>query len=55
MFPFGKHKGSAYEDVPAHYLLWLADQDWIGQWPLVLMYINSNRQVLESEIDEPDS
>ena len=57
MFPFGKYgpkpKGneSMMQDVPASYLLWLGDQPWIGTWPDVAKYIESNRVTLEKEVD----
>ena len=49
---FGQHKNKKMKDVPASYLLFIADQDWIERWPHVLKYINKNRQGLEDEVAE---
>lgn len=56
LMPFGNHKDTPMRDVPARYLDWLSGQPWIGQWPLVLEYINENRDVIDSELelDEDD-
>lgn len=54
-FPFGKYKGVPYEDVPASYLLWLGDQPWISDWLSVRLYIESNRKILEEEVNERGS
>jgi len=45
--PFGKHKGSALEDVPASYLLWLAEQK--DPPPEVKKYVEMHRKTLEAE------
>lgn len=47
--PFGKHKGKKLANVPASYLLWLFDQDWIK--PDMKLYINENMDALKIEID----
>lgn len=41
-FPFGKHAGERFADVPDSYYKWLAKQDWIDKWPDVLDYIQEN-------------
>jgi hypothetical protein len=41
-FPFGKHSGERYGDVPDGYYGWLAKQPWIEEWPEVLAYIQEN-------------
>jgi len=52
---FGEHKGKKLEDVPAQYLLWIADQSWMPQkHPKLLQYINRNRAGLEEEISEQE-
>lgn len=48
--PFGKHKDQKMGEVPASYLDWLHDQDWIGEWPNVLEYIVKNRDVIDLEL-----
>ena len=52
LFPFGKWKGKRMDKVPASYLDWLADQDWIGSWPRVLAYIEANRKLIDDELEE---
>jgi hypothetical protein len=37
---FGKHKGEKLIDVPEDYLKWLANQDWIDQYPDLVEYLN---------------
>ena len=49
LMPFGKHKGKKLANVPANYLLWLFDQDWIK--PDMKLYINENMDALKIEID----
>ena len=29
LFPWGKHKGEMFKDIPPHYLLWALD--WIAE------------------------
>lgn len=41
-FPFGKHKGERYGDIPDGYYGWLSRQAWIEEWPEVLSYIEAN-------------
>lgn len=49
---FGKHKGTALRDVPADYLLWLAEQDgFSARYPKVALYIKRCRHELEREAD----
>lgn len=50
--PFGKYKGKRLGDVPASYLLWLGDQDWVSKFPLIEQYIKSEWQYLEKEAKE---
>jgi hypothetical protein len=52
--PFGAHKGKRMREVPASYLIWIADQHWISKYPSVLKYINTNRDALEEEIASDD-
>lgn len=52
MMRFGKHKGTKMADVPADYLDWLADQDWLAKWPEVEAYIADNRDVITQELRE---
>ena len=51
--PFGKHKGQSVDDVPAKYLDWLRDQDFVRtDHPHIWKYITDNEDVIDSEIDE---
>lgn len=47
--PFGKHKGERLDDVPANYLEWLADQDWLSKWPKVQEYIEKESLAIKQE------
>ncbi len=47
---FGTHADEKMKDVPADYLLWLADQYWLeSKYPEVAAYIEDNRAALEDE------
>ena len=46
--PFGKYKGTAMENVPADYLIWLHDNGKCNTE--VKMYIVDNMDVLKKEI-----
>ena len=51
--PFGKHKGAPLKDVPADYLLWLADQDGFAERnPELSAYVEKNRALLDDEQEE---
>lgn len=49
LMPFGKYKGEMMVDVPAKYLDWLRDQQWIKDWPDVETYIENNLIALDYE------
>lgn len=49
--PFGKHKGTPMGEVPASYLDFLHGQPWIRDWPAVLAYIESNRELIDMELE----
>lgn len=48
----GKYKGRKMSDVPADYLLWLADNVTSARWFDVLEYVEANRSVLEKEVED---
>ncbi len=52
IMPFGKHKGLKLEDVPAKYLLWLYDQDWMTKFEDIMDYIAGNYESLEAEVGD---
>lgn len=45
--PFGAHKGKKMADVPAHYLLWIYEQNLD-----VMNYIKENMDALLKEINK---
>lgn len=50
LMPYGKHKGTPMEQVPASYLLWLYDNNRTTDQ--VRAYIVDNRAVLEKEMKD---
>ena len=53
LMPFGKYKGIQMIDVPAGYLIWLADNASAGlrkAFPGVFEYIKENMDALKLEI-----
>lgn len=53
VMPFGIHKGKQMIDVPADYLIWCQEQDWIKrEWPPIYDYIQENIAALKYEILE---
>jgi len=49
LMPFGKHKGTRMEDVPAKYLDWLDGEGIKGP---VKDYIDSVREILNAEMED---
>jgi len=50
IMPFGKWRGKELGHIPADYLLWLYDQDWLpGSWPDIASYIAENYKALAQE------
>lgn len=53
IMPFGKYKDVKLEDVPADYLLWLKDQDWIEtKYPAVAEYVYAKEEELRAELTD---
>ena len=50
--PFGKHQGEKLGDVPAGYLLFLADSDNTKASVGIFLYVTNNREALEAEEKE---
>jgi len=48
LMPFGKYKGQKLANIPASYLLFLLDQDWVNG--SLKDYIKRNKDVLEVEV-----
>lgn len=49
LMPFGKHKGKAMANIPAHYLLWLWENADSLRNP-VKEYIERNLDVIKTEV-----
>jgi uncharacterized protein (DUF3820 family) len=50
---FGKYKGTKFENIPADYLLWLWDQNWLeDKYPEAAKYISENIDWIELEADK---
>lgn len=49
LLDFGKYKGKPMSQVPASYLLWCNEQDWIQNKPRLQRYIQKNMDALEEE------
>ena len=47
---FGMYKGRQMSQVPAKYLIFCGDADWIVNKPRLQRYIEKNRDALEEEI-----
>lgn len=53
---FGKHNGKKLRDVPASYLLWALDTEWVRKSkPKLIEYIRENKDALEKESSEDNS
>lgn len=53
LMSFGKYRGTKLSDVPADYLLWLADQDRFSERnPELSAYIEKNRALLDEEQED---
>lgn len=50
--PFGKYKGKDIEEVPASYLLWLHERDWIVKFADIHEHISKNFDLLMREAAE---
>jgi hypothetical protein len=50
--PFGKHKDVPMDDVPASYLAWCRDQEWIGKWPEVEAYIKAHKASIKKGCED---
>lgn len=52
VMPWGKHKGTKLEDIPADYFVWLEAQDWLKSWPGLHAYIVANWSTIQEQADE---
>jgi hypothetical protein len=50
LMDFGLHKDKPMSSIPAEYLIWCGNQDWIQNKPRLHRYIEKNRDALEEEI-----
>ena len=51
---FGKHKGKAFRDVPASYLVWFMSQDWAEEFKVAYQYCMENERQLIREAGSMD-
>ena len=55
LMPFGKHKGKPMIEVPASYLDWLRDEEWLEErHPGIAEYIKDNEDRIDIELMEED-
>lgn len=55
VIPFGQYKGTPLDKVPANYLDWLRDQDWIPQkFPEIALYLQQHAKLIDEELDDED-
>lgn len=54
VIPFGKHKGARLQDLPASYLLFIADQVWCKKHTTILEYVKRNKRQLEVDAEAED-
>lgn len=52
IMPWGDHKGTRLEDVPADYLYWLRGHVWIVDYPGLLAYLNKNADTINEQAEE---
>lgn len=50
--PFGKYRNYKMCQVPARYLDWLRDQDWLKKYPGVVQYIEENASRIDQELEQ---
>ena len=49
-FPFGVHKGEKMIAIPAQYLSWISNQEWISEWPAIVAYIKKNQKAINQDL-----
>jgi len=53
IMPFGKYEGDKIGDVPAKYLLWCLQQDWMkDKYPKVYQYLVNEQDTLLEEYEK---
>jgi hypothetical protein len=52
--PFGPHKDLRMDEVPATYLDYLRDANWLHRWPGVEEYIERNAKAIDQEMEEAE-
>jgi hypothetical protein len=55
IMPWGQYKGESMENVPADYLDWLRQQDWLPKWPGLDAYIKANKDVIDQQLAEDEA
>lgn len=51
---FGKYKGCTYDEIPASYFLWLYDQKFIDDHPMLKEWIDDNLEELDQDAREEE-
>jgi hypothetical protein len=53
IIPFGAHKGRRIGAVPAHYLNYIIDMDFVKRsYPEIIRYVSDNRSAIDAELHE---
>lgn len=51
LMPFGKYKGRELQDIPASYLAWCWEQEWLqARWPKLHAYVHNSKEAIELEL-----
>jgi len=50
VMPFGEHAGKTFEEIPAEYLLWIADQDFCPD--IISAYVDLNEEDLRAKVED---
>ncbi len=52
VMPWGEHEGTALDDVPPRYLMWLLEQRWIPDYPGLHAYLKANESIIHDQVGE---
>ena len=52
VMPWGEHKGTAMDAVPADYLHWLLNQKWIPDYPGLHAYLKRNSKDINEQYQD---
>lgn len=54
IMPWGRHRGTVLEEVPADYLLWYFEQPWAKEWAGLYAYCLENQSTLLEQVGDED-